>query len=49
MPGTMYLTYLYIKLRNKLISKGNAESNLLHACLQINDVCLKSFLKPCAM
>ena len=35
---TMYLTYLYTRLRNTLISKGNAKSNLLHACVQSNDM-----------
>jgi len=44
---TRYLIYLYTRLKNELISKGNAESNLLHACLhQSNDICKKRFLKP---
>jgi exosome complex exonuclease RRP6 len=39
---TRYLVYLYNRLKNELISKGNAESNLLHACLhQSNDICKK--------
>ena len=39
---TRYLIYLYTRLKNELISKGNAESNLLHACLhQSNDICKK--------
>jgi len=47
---TRYLIYLYTRLKNELISKGNAESNLLHACLhQSNDICKKRFLKPCVM
>ena len=45
-----YFIYLFTRLKNELISKGNAESNLLHACLQLsNDICKKRFLKPCVM
>ena len=33
----MYLIYLYTRLKNELISEGNAESDLLHACLPQND------------
>jgi len=44
---TRYLIYLYTRLKNELISKGNADSNLLHACLhQSNDICKKRFVKP---
>merc|ERR1719318_370543 len=44
---TRYLIYLYNRLKNELISKGNADSNLLHACLhQSNDICKKRFIKP---
>jgi len=43
---TRYLIYLYNRLKNELISKGNVESNLLHACLhQSNDICKKRFVK----
>jgi len=44
---TRYLIYLYTRLKNELISKGNAESNLLHACLhQSNDICKNRYTKP---
>jgi len=44
---TRYLIYLYTRLKNELISRGNAESNLLHACLhQSNDICKKRYTKP---
>eukprot|EP00092_Neocalanus_flemingeri_P021730 GFUD01023573.1.p1 GENE.GFUD01023573.1~~GFUD01023573.1.p1 ORF type:complete len:902 (-),score=286.05 GFUD01023573.1:77-2782(-) len=43
---TRYMVYLYTRLKNELISKGNADSNLLHACLhQSNDICKKRFRK----
>ena len=42
---TRYLIYLYTRLKNELIRKGNAESILLHACLhQSNDICKKRFI-----
>ena len=45
---TRYLIYLYTRLKNELISRGNAESNLLHAALhQSNDICKKRYYKPC--
>ena len=44
---TRYLIYLYTRLKNELISRGNAESNLLHAALhQSNDICKKRYYKP---
>jgi len=44
---TRYLIYLYTRLKNELISRGNAESNLLHAALhQSNDICKRRFYKP---
>ena len=44
---TRHLIYLYTRLKNELISRGNAESNLLHAALhQSNDICKKRYYKP---
>lgn len=44
---TRHLIYLYTRLKNELISRGNAESNLLHATLhQSNDICKKRYYKP---
>ena len=45
---TRYLIYLYTRLKNELISRGNQDSNLLHAALhQSNDICKKRYYKPC--
>ena len=44
---TRYLIYVYTKMKNELISQGNADTNLLRAVLrQSNDICRKRFYKP---
>ena len=44
---TRYLIYVYTKMKNELISQGNANTNLLRAVLrQSNDICRKRFYKP---
>lgn len=44
---THYLLYVYDKLRNELLSRGNAQHNLLHAVYtRSRDVCLQRYERP---
>lgn len=44
---THYLLYIYDRMRNELIRRGNKQNNLLHSVLdQSRDVCLKQYRKP---
>ncbi|XP_070561163.1 exosome complex component 10-like [Ptychodera flava] len=44
---THYLLYIYDKMRNELIEKGNAQKNLLRSVIERSTmVCLKKYQKP---
>jgi len=44
---TRYLPYLYQRMKNELISRGNDQNNLLHAVIvNSNNLCKKRYNKP---
>ena len=43
---TYYLLYIYDRMRNELIRRGNQQLNLLHSVLnRSRDICLKKYEK----
>ena len=43
---THYLLYIYDRMRNELIRRGNQQLNLLHSVLnRSRDICLKKYEK----
>ena len=44
---THYLLYIYDRMRNELLRRGNKQNNLLRSVLdRSRDICLKTYKKP---